>query len=280
MQQLREQDGVSQEIDLFDVSRFFGRNKKAILGGGFFGLAIALAWSWMAPPVYEADVIMKMAQAPIANANTNANISATANINTIGDVETPALLMERLKNPATYTEKSIKACAPDGMALLPEDMVRLIKVTVNKVTSTVLISVRRNNPELAGRCLHALFEMISEQQAELKQQRDLLVKNALSVSRGNLKEYQNTFKSIAKPDQATAVLMMGELAGFINQINQAEIMLSLSEPTRLISAAYPQLKDRRAVFIAGGGALGVLLGLVWALLAEVTRKRQVRQAAA
>lgn len=247
MQQHREKDSVSPEIDLFDVIRFFRENRIAILVGGLLGLAIAFAWSFVAPPVYEADVIVKMARAPVVNANANANANA------IGDVEAPALLMERLKNPATYTEKCLKACSPDGTTLLPEDMVRLMKVTVIKATPTVLISVRRNNPELAGRCLSAVFEMLSEQQAEQKQRRDLIVKNALDVLRTNLEEYQNTFKSIVKPDQATAVLMMGELAGFINQINQADILLSMSEPTRLISSAYPQLKDRKAVFIAGGG---------------------------
>jgi hypothetical protein len=158
-------------------------------------------------------------------------------------------------------------------------MAILLKVTLSKAPSSVLIRVQRNSPELVVRCLDSVFEMLSEQQAEQKRQKDLMVKNALSVLRSNLKEYQNTFKSIVKPDQATAVVVMGELAGFFRQVNQLETLLSMGTATRLISPASPEFKSRRGIVIAGGGALGVILGLMWGLLGEIRRRWRARGSA-
>ncbi len=272
MQQPRAQDVASQEIDLFDTVEFFARHKLKILACGLAGAVLAAAYSQVMPPVYEASIIVKMAQAPIASTNS----SAVA----IADVEEAALLLERLKNPGAYTEKSVKACAPDGVKLFPEDMAALLKVSLVKVPSSVVIRVQRNSSELAARCLDAVFEMLREQQAEQKRQRDMMVKDALSALRSNLKEYQNSIKSIVKSDQATAVLVMVELARFFQQVNQMENLLSMGAATRLISPARPQFKSRTGILIAGGGALGVMLGLVWGFLSELQRKWRAGRVAA
>ncbi|MFY8104484.1 MAG: Wzz/FepE/Etk N-terminal domain-containing protein, partial [Ramlibacter sp.] len=80
------------EISLTDILGFLQESWASIAGVGVAGLLAAGGFLAVAPPKYEAQVMIEMAQ--IRGGGPNGTV-------TLNPVEPASLLIERLKNPST-----------------------------------------------------------------------------------------------------------------------------------------------------------------------------------
>lgn len=262
-------------VPLFPVLKLLRAAWKSILAGGVGGAALAVGYLAVTAPQYEASALISMAQVPaVGNANGN-NAGAV-----IANIEDPALLIERLKMPSTYTPAAIAACGMGKAGIPAEGMSRLIGITrPRSVGSVIMVRVRKESPQLATQCVSGLFEMVLAQQAAMVKpvEEDLQVALAdlearLSAKQGDLEkaerqgQYQSVF--LAKRD---------ELLFLNQQIYTLRRATRSMTPTTLVSPIYaranPVLPQRSLVLIAAIMA-GLFGGLLLAVgLREVARWR-------
>lgn len=249
-------NSMEDEISLFDIISFISEKWKMILGMGFAGVIVSGGFLVVVPPQYEAHALVEMAQVRRPD-NTN--------------IEAPALLIERLKSPSTYTPEAIKACGLDGRLDSPDGMAEMAKTTLTKnLTSVVTINVRRDSPTQAKQCVGAVFEMIRSQQADLAKPYLDELKTTLTKLQSRLRE-NNVF--VAKAEkvglyQTVYLAKRDESSQLTQQIDELERALSRDIQTRLVSPIYASSNPvfpKRTLTLALGAMAGLMLGVFGAL---------------
>lgn len=267
---------AKDEISLSEIFRFLENNWKLIAGIGFVGVLVSGGFLAVSSSQFEATALVEMAQVPAGNPSGNSNITLMNN------VEAPALLIERLKSPSSYTPRAIKACGLDGSGISAESMTRIVKTTLPKnLNSIVQITVRRDSPELAKQCVEAVFAMIREQQAELGKPYFDELKSAMIGLQSRLRENQDY---VAKTERAGLYQTMylarrDESIVLAQQIGELQRTLSRNVETRLVSPIYAspnKVYPRRALTLALGTIVGLVLGLVLAIGRTALKARPVK----
>lgn len=257
---------TEDEISLFEISKFLGDNWKLILGIGLAGVVASGGFLAVASSQYAATALVEMAQVP------NSNITQTTSI------EVPALLVERLKSPSTYTPEAIRTCGLDGVAASVEAMTRIVETTLPKnLGSIAQITVRRDSPELAKQCVGAVFEMVRGQQMELGKPYYDELKTILIGLQSRLRENQDY---VAKAEKAGLYQTMymarrDESIYLTQQINELQRTLSRNTQTRLVSPIYAspnKVYPKRALTLVLGTMAGLMLGLLLAIGRTMLKK--------
>ena len=248
-------DGMyqSDEISLADVIRFLLSWWWLIVACG--GAGVLGAWLHVRdePATFEAQTIIAMAKVPAGN------VSAT---NDFLDVETPALLAERMSIPTTFLPSAVQAC---GFRSPVELMARLSIVSRNDETSAIRLAIRHSSPELAERCANAVVEMIREQQAALAKPVIERLEQSLQGIPGSAAEALPS--KFSKNDS--------EGLGTMLAVRQLMLAVRADTGTRMLAPIYapaePMRSSKRRV-LSSWGAAGVLLGLVIALLSTLVAR--------
>lgn len=236
----------AEEISLADVIRFLLAWWWLIVGCGAAGVAGAWFHLKDEPPTFEAQTIIAMAKVPIGNASATRFFL---------DVETPALLAERMSLPTTFSPTAAQTC---GLASPLELMARLRIISRNDTTSTLRLAIRHSTPDLAERCVNAVVDMIREQQAALAKP---VVAHLEKTLRGmnyatETGPSTSSKRGVEVSDTGLAVL-------------QLRLALGVDMGTRMIAPihapAEPVSVPRRQG-LSSWGAAGVFVGLVLALL--------------
>lgn len=253
---------MEDEINLFDIFSVIKDKWKTILGVGFAGVIVSGGFLIVVPPQYEAYALVEMAQVRTTNTSNNADVPPSISI------ETPAMLVERLKSPSTYTSEVIKTCGLVGQLDSPEGMAEMAKTALTKnLISVVSINVRRGSPDQAKQCVEAVFEMIRSQQADLVKPYQAEWKTTLTKLQSRLREndafvakaekvglYQTIY--LAKRDESTQLKQ---------QIDELERALSRNIQTRLVSPIYASSNPvfpKRTLALALGAMVGLMVGLL------------------
>ncbi len=272
MQTDKKNKVLSEIFHLFPVLKFLRAGWKTIATGGVFGSLVGMGTLLVLPLEFEATAIIVMAQVPRVGNGSAESVIAVSNI------EEPALLIERLKLPSTYSNMAMSGCHnSDQEAISPEDMVRMVSLGVPRNTnSAVVIRIRRDSIQAAEKCATALFEMIATQQeamaTPMKQellQAMVALEARLSEGRDELSraekngKYQTLF--FAKRDEL--IFLHHQLYSFHREIQRRT-------PAHLASPVYARPRSvtpQRSLVLGAATLAGFLLGLLVAGFREFTR---------
>jgi LPS O-antigen subunit length determinant protein (WzzB/FepE family) len=140
------------EISLKDIIDFLVESWKTILLGGVLGGLLGLGYAAIAPVKFQATASIQVAK--VAGE----------------DVEAPALLLEKLKMPMYYSQKTYVACNVMEKLEPGEVIVKIIKPTLLKPASIITISYQDVSPEDAKKCLEGIVDDVRIKQGLLYKQ--------------------------------------------------------------------------------------------------------------
>lgn len=259
------------EISLADILGFLQESWTTLAGVGVAGLLAAGGFLAAVPAQHEAEVMIEMAQ--IRGGGPNGTV-------TLNPIEPAPLLIERLKNPNSYTPEAIQACAGGDARLSGAGLARLVKATIPRNVNLVAqLKVRRATPALAEQCAKGLFEMIRGQQAELvKPQRDEM-RSTLSALVNRFSENQNYVLKAEKAGLYNVIYLArrDESMYLIQQIDELQRALMRDANARLVSPVYatPEpVSPRSGLTLALGAMGGLLAGLLFAVGRRVLRQHR------
>jgi hypothetical protein len=257
--------GIAQ---LFPILRFLSDNWKIIIAGGTFGALVGVCYFVLQPPVFQATVMISMAQVP-----AHRDHSLFANI------EEPEFLVERLKVPSTYTNKVIKACENKGEYMQPESMERLISTGIPRaIKSVVFIRIRRNSPEVSQRCSNTLFEMIRNQQGDLVRPFEEDLKRTLNSLQKRHAELVSELSRAEKQERYETLFFAkrDELIGLDEKIFVITRGIEKITQTKLVAPVYisPKPISLNVELVLSATTLtGLFLGLLAASFRELKRSQ-------
>lgn len=240
---------------------------------GIFALA-GLATAFLLPVKYQARTSFQMAMV----ANT--------------PIETPAILLEKLKQPLFYSDKTLKICGLNETDSAREHLIKALNPTVSKNVPIVTISYKAESTEQAKNCLTRVIRDIQDQQDEIAAPLITALTSQLNAAKEKLAIAERIKKQLSgnnlqlnftDPKFSASVLMLStmlsketEAKELSNQIT--DLSVKLAEPqtrkTSTLTEIYApnEKSDPPRVLIGVGSALmGLLFGMITALL-----KRQLK----
>jgi len=213
------------------------------------GLVAAGAFLAVVPSEYEASALLDMARLPGKY------------------VEEPAALVERLKQPSTYTEEVIKVCGVEDAASPGEELTKLLKAT-KAASSLVEIRVRRAGRDLPKKCLESTFSLVKQQQAALSKPEEEQIRSRLAALRSQYSQRQGSRPGDKPTDWLQQAASGVEWVYLSTQIHELEQSLLLIRETRFVSPVYTSVRPvypKRILTVVLGAMLGLILGLLLAM---------------
>ena len=142
-----QEDG--DEISLADIVRFFVENGAFLLKGLAAGMIAGLLYIGLVPTSFKASASIQM---------------ATVN----GDpVETPAVLVEKMKLPLYFSVQTWNACDSQDNLHPSRSLAKKLNPTVNRNAPFVSMTFTAKSPAAAVTCLRAVFKEVQSKQKEL-----------------------------------------------------------------------------------------------------------------
>jgi LPS O-antigen subunit length determinant protein (WzzB/FepE family) len=254
------------EISLKDIIDFLVESWKAIVFTGLLGTAGAVAYLLVTPNQYQVTANFQVAKV-------------------VGsDVESPALLLEKLKIPTFYSQKTLSVCNVTEKIDPGAIIAKNLKPTLTKTAPIINITYKAKSIEDARRCLEAVLD-------DIRTSQNLLSKPILTIKAIQLLTLKQKLESSEKfinklPNSnfdfsdskfsssslllATTIMKENEVKDLRVQINEMEI--SLVDPqtkeaflTAPIHAPQQKVSPKRAITLIGGLMGGLLLGLLFML---------------
>lgn len=248
-------------MELTHNATFIKSNSRLIAPFILSGLAIAIIYLALAPKTYQASWQLQMAQL------------ATNNI------EEPEMLVQRLRSPSSYSPELSKLCGiidADNADYLGG---RLEVRAVKGVSKTVAIKFYAGSPKEAHQCAQSIIAMIVQSQNNQ-------IKELLAGRQEQLMQYQqalqNEQQQLAKItnvelSRVAYLAKLDQLSWLRTRIDalQEEALLSLKRPTKLTAPVYVSnhpVAPEPLLITMMGGLLGVILGVLFALLRDNLHK--------
>jgi hypothetical protein len=218
---------------------------RAILVFGLVGFLGAILFNKTITNRYEATLIMKM-------------IEVYDHLGALNKVEEPTLLITRLKQPSTYTQKEVDSCFSANAKFPHEELVSKVNATlVGRLDSVVQLKIRGPTKELAAQCGQAIYEMITDQQLRIKADRDNLNSILLLNYRKQYKELSSLDGLEHKTDRLLFLLEKISILDFSNVVGQNQVAV--------ISPIYiseNRLLLKRGIILVIGFLVGSFLGWI------------------
>ena len=273
------------EISLIDILLFLKASVRNVITSSIVCLLIGSAYYFAMPKMYEATATIQMA------------IVA-------GEVvETPAVLLEKIKLPLFFSATALQACGSDGDLSSHTKFADKLKPAINKSAPLISLSAQARSTQEARACLGAVISEIQKSQNDLakpvleqKKQKLAQLSDQLKAAEEMAKSFPTTKANNNATDaqfSARTLVMssnlgiateMSDLRRKINNL-EAELIPPQTQPPSLAAPMYaPEVSNnKRPVFTIGLSlALGVFLGLLITGLQRVVPeiRRQMREAEA
>jgi capsular polysaccharide biosynthesis protein len=250
-------------IGLIDVFHFIQNGWRTIASTGAFGLLIGCAYAFLAPQKFQAELLMQ-----------GALVAGQP-------VEAAATLVEKLKQPTYYSQKTVALCIDNGPKPTGLELAKRLKATTVKNAPLVSITYKARTADSAKECLNAVLLDIQENQAELPKPLIKVREAQLQLSKQHLEQsekitHQLTHELNRSAANSSALLSsillskQNDLATLRKSIEAQEMEL-IPPQTQPASAATPiyasdtPVSPKRPVAILGGLLGGVVLGILWLL---------------
>jgi hypothetical protein len=283
-QQEHTQDEDEDEISLIDILLFLKASGGNILKSTCVCLLAGGAYYFSVPKMYES--------------------SATIELATVAgeQVETPAVLLEKMKVPLYFSPATLQACGSDGGLSSQAKFVNKIKPSINKVAPMLSFVTQAPSMQDAKACLNAVIAEVSSKQDAIASPLLEQKKQKLQQLIEQLKIQEETYKSLPPPrinnnltdtQSTTAVLLVTLRKINIAEINDLRLKISTLEnslmapqthPIALASSVYaPEVSVNKWPLFTLGFCLalvGVFLGLLVTGVQRVVPeiRRQMREA--
>ncbi len=259
------------EISLKDIIDFLVESWKKILLSGVAGGLLGLGYVVKVPAKYQATANIQPAK--------------VAGI----DVETAAVLIEKLKMPMFYSQKTYAACGVIESLTPGEVIVSSLKPTLAKNAPIITISYLGVSPEVAKNCLESVIDDIRVDQNLLTKSILQGKANQLVNLKQNLESAENTVKMLNKknvsidfsdskssaftPLLAAILNKENEIKELRNQINDLDVQL-LEPQTREVFLTAPIYAPQQKVSPKGTKIVlaGLMAGLFVGLLLMVGKR--------
>ena len=256
---------LEDEVSLKDIIDFLSESWKSILSTSALGVLGAVAYITFTPNMYQATANIQVAK-----------VAGT-------DVESPAILAEKLKMPTYYSQKTYSACNVMDDILPGEEIAKSLKPTLSKTAPIITVSYKEESPEIAQKCLESVLEDVRVNQKLLakpifdtKSYQLINLKQKLEAAEKTLKMLPSKNSNFDFTDSkfsastlllATTLNKENEIKDLRAQVNDLEI--SLTEPqTRETFLAAPiyapkqKVSPKRAIALVGGLVGGLFFGLL------------------
>jgi LPS O-antigen subunit length determinant protein (WzzB/FepE family) len=253
------------EISLKDIIDFLAESWKTIVLVGVVGGLLGLGYGLIAPAKYQATANIQVAK-----------VAGT-------DVEAPALLVEKLKMPMYYSQKTYVACNVMDKLEPGEVIAKILKPTLAKTAPIITISYREESREDAQKCLESVLDDVSSNQSLLAKPIFESKTNQLLNLKLKLESAENIVKILPKNNAgfdfsdskfsastlllATTLSKESEIKDLRTEINDLE--RALLEPqtkgaflTTPIYAPQQKVSPKRTMILIGGLVAGLFIGLL------------------
>jgi hypothetical protein len=282
MSQQEQQQAEDDEISLIDVLLFLKASGGNILKSTCVCLLAGGAYYFSVPKMYEASATIEMATVA-------------------GEpVETPAVLLEKMKLPLYFSPATLQACGSDGGLSSQAKFVDKIKPSINKSTPMVSFVTQAPSSQEVKACLNGVIADVSSNQDAIAYPYLEQKKRQLNQLSEQLKVEEEIGKSLPPPrfnnnlteTQSTASLLLmtlrktniDEINALRSQINSLKFDLiePKTRPTSLPSSVYSSedsVNNKRPLFTLGLClVLGVFLGLLVTVVMRVAPgiRQQIR----
>ncbi len=253
------------EISLKDIIDFLAESWKTIVLGGVVGGLVGLGYGLIAPAKYQATANIQVAK-----------VAGT-------DVEAPAILIEKLKMPMYYSQKTYVACNVMDKLEPGEVIAKTLKPTLVKTAPIITISYREESREGAQKCLESVLDDVRSNQSILAKPIFESKTNQLLNLKLKLESAEKIVKILPKINAgfdfsdskfsastlllATTLSKENEIKDLRTAINDLEV--ALVEPqtkeaflTTPIYAPQQKVSPKRTMILIGGLAAGLFIGLL------------------
>jgi hypothetical protein len=149
MQDKHQEAMLDDSIGLVDIIRFFIAHRHWIAICAFLIVLGAALFLFTRPSVFEASATIQVAMVDAE------------------EVETPAVLSEKIKLPLYFSKSTLQSCARDGKPNDSDTLAGVLKTRVIRNSPFLNISVQMASPEQAKACLLSVTADIQTQQALL-----------------------------------------------------------------------------------------------------------------
>ena len=273
------------EITLIDILLFLKASGRHVLISTIGCLLVGVAYYFSVPKMYEATATIQMAMVA-------------------GEVvETPAILLEKIKLPLFFSSAALQACGSDGDLSSHTKFADKLKPAINKSAPFISLSAQARSTQEAPACLDAVISEIQKSQNDLakpvleqKKQKLAQLSDQLKAAEEMAKSFPTTkatnnamdaqfsARTLVMPFNLANASEMSDLRKKINEL-EAELIAPQTQPLSLAAPMFaPEVSNnKRPVFTLGLSlALGVFLGLavtgVQRVVPEI--RRQMREAEA
>ena len=268
-------ENMEDEISLTEIIDFFKESWKQLILGAVVGGAIGVGIALLLPSKYQATAYIQVAK--VANA----------------DVEAPNILLEKLKMPLYYSQKTFSECNVENTTEPGKAIANGLKPTLAKGAPIISISYKEKNIDDAKKCLESVLNDIQTNQNEIAKPIFEQKKNQLLNLKQKLESAEQFTKLLSskKPNfdfsdskfssstllLATTLSKENEVKDLRVQINDLET--ALAEPqtkeaylTTPINAPNVRVEPKRSLIALGSVIGGVFLTIGYLILRRVLVK--------
>jgi hypothetical protein len=280
MNQKEKLQAEDDEISLIDIFLFLKASGGGIIKSTSVCLLVGGAYYFSVPKMYEATATIEMAK--VAGEQ----------------VQSPAVLLEKMKLPLYFSSATLQACGSDGGLSSQTKITDKIKPSVNKLAPMVTFVTQAQSTQEARSCLTAAI-------AEVSNNQDAIAKPLLQLKKQKLQQLSEQLKLIEEVGKTITAIKSNsnvsdahlyahafflsfstvnrnEMNDLRSQIGTLENAL-IAPQTHSVLLASPiyvpevTVNNSRPLFVVGFClALGVLLGLlltgVQRVLPEILRQ--------
>jgi len=196
-------EAEDREISLIDIFLFLKNSLNNISKSVVISLLAGFGHYFYTPSIYEATVNLQMAQ--VAGSS----------------VESPTVLLEKIKLPLFFTKATLKSCDSTEETLLSKRMADRIKPTLNKSAPFIAFSVQTKSTKQAKECLHAVIADIRAKQAEI-------AKPILEQKKAQLQQLSERLKLVEETSKLLSPIKITESFSDVQFASRA-LSLSMSQ---------------------------------------------------
>jgi len=275
MQTQETQANQAEEISIEDIAKFIKEEYKKILLGCICASLFGFFYLFITPPKYQATANIQVAK--VANA----------------DVESPNLLVEKIKMPTYFSENTFTECKVFNLLEPGSTLAKGLKPTLAKNAPIVSISFKANSSEDAKKCLEAILSDVRTNQNEIASPILQTKKNQLSNLKQKLEAAENILKVLpskrpnfdfSDPKFSASTLLLATTLNKENEVKDlrtqiSDLEIALSEPqtkeaflTTPIYSPNVQIEPKKSVVLLVSFLIGGFLMTIFLIIKKSLKK--------
>lgn len=273
---------TNESITVLDVYDFFRQGWKILFTCCVMGCGIGIGAAFLWPEKYEASALIQPGRMPIDEPGGREARS--------GEIETPAVLAEKMRSPTYYSDKTLESCKMMGYQNPARELVAMLSPKVPRQSTFVSVNFRAADTRAATTCLEAVLSDVKSNQQEIAAVQTDLVRTRLAEDIKKLQAAEDFLSNLGAKSTDTAAFVAAlhlkrvEITELKKTIRESESALAFPQ-TRPASFATPiyapaqRVEPKRSLVVLACTVAGLGLGFFWLLSIRTVRalKRQLAQ---